>query len=99
MKRPIIAGLGLALVGVLAAGGVAATTARSGDCPGTKICPLTGDLICVERCPVQHPDALACPGTIACPETGETICIDRCPLGVDTAAAPVRDCCQPQRVN
>jgi len=97
MKRPIIAGLGLALVGVLAAGGIAATTA--GDCPGTKICRLTGELICIERCPVEHPDALPCPGTIACPETGETICIDRCPLGVNPAAAPVRDCCEVQPVN
>jgi hypothetical protein len=23
------------------------------DCPGTKVCPVTGQLICVDRCPAQ----------------------------------------------
>ena len=33
------------------AGGVAAYNRV--DCPGTKVCPLTGQVICVDRCPVQ----------------------------------------------
>lgn len=40
----------LTLVGI-GAGGVAAY--NRADCPGTKVCPLTSQVICVDRCPVQ----------------------------------------------
>ena len=29
----------------------AAAVAGRSDCPGTKICPLTGEVICVDQCP------------------------------------------------
>lgn len=40
----------LTLVGI-GAGAVAAY--NRDDCPGTKVCPLTGQVICVDRCPIQ----------------------------------------------
>ena len=29
----------------------AAAVASRQDCPGTKFCPLTGEVICVDKCP------------------------------------------------
>jgi hypothetical protein len=40
----------LTLIGI-GAGAVAAY--NRDDCPGQKICPLNGQVICVDRCPVQ----------------------------------------------
>lgn len=40
----------LTLVGLTT--GVAAAINRD-DCPGIKLCPLTGQPVCVDRCPLQ----------------------------------------------
>jgi hypothetical protein len=40
----------LTLAGI-SAGAVAAF--QRSDCPGTRVCPLTGCVVCVDRCPVQ----------------------------------------------
>lgn len=66
------------------------------DCPGKMVCPLTGELVCKDRCPLDIEEGPAgrfccvgkldasradCPGRIACPLTGEPVCRDRCPPG------------------
>ncbi len=33
---------------------VGATVAVRTDCPGTVVCPLTGEIVCVDRCPVAR---------------------------------------------
>ena len=63
MKRVLLAVLVLALVG----GGIAVAASPSGeqvlakdparaDCPGLIECPLTGDMICADECPLQDGD-------------------------------------------
>jgi len=91
-------------VGIIATAAVVATAyavsfsssspADRSDCPGTIVCPLSGELVCKDRCPADsaetasiHTDGLAefdadradCPGRIECPLTGELVCKDRCP--------------------
>ncbi|MBI2839383.1 MAG: hypothetical protein HYX75_13795 [Acidobacteria bacterium] len=46
------------LAGVLLAGGVSAveyskSRAARLDCPGKIVCPLTGNLVCRDRCPIK----------------------------------------------
>lgn len=60
------------------------------DCPGKVVCPLTGEEVCKDRCPLATGKAKAetrqdCPGKVTCPLTGEEVCKDECPVG---AAAP-----------
>lgn len=46
--------LALAILGVATLGAVklgAANTGRA-DCPGQIVCPLTGKLVCRDRCPI-----------------------------------------------
>lgn len=81
------------LFGVLALGLVAATyplatassKAKRSDCPGKVVCPLTGEEVCKDRCPLAakaektDPTRADCPGQIECPLTGELVCRDQCP--------------------
>ena len=64
---------------VLALGFSAAGTQRD-DCPGTITCPLTGEEVCKDRCPLLDAERWDCPGKIECPLTGDVVCADRCPL-------------------
>ncbi len=86
----------VALLGALAVG---ATTLALSDsnptpCPGTILCPQTGETICADRCPLTGDNADDCPGTIVCPLTGETTCKDRCPVeGEEPAEPTTRACC------
>ena len=42
----------LVAVPLLAAAAItAAAVAGRSDCPGTKICPLTGQVVCIDQCP------------------------------------------------
>ena len=80
------------LFGVLALGLVAAayplatpnTKAQRIDCPGKVVCPLTGEGVCKELCPLSAKASKTdltradCPGQIECPLTGELICRDKC---------------------
>jgi hypothetical protein len=54
------------------------------DCPGKVICPLTGEEVCKDRCPltVKKTDSTRadCPGQIECPLTEELVCRDQCPV-------------------
>ena len=101
-KRVIWKGLGitgiLLLVGVtVAASGFNSPTERA-DCPGKVTCPITGEEVCKDKCPLIDADRADCPGKIECPITGELVCRDRCPLG-SSADASVSDaelpaCCR-----
>jgi len=65
------------------------------DCPGKIICPITGEEICKDQCPLIDPDRSDCPGKIECLLTGELVCRDRCPVGAGKAKAEtVPSCCQ-----
>lgn len=55
-----------------AGAGVAAATAVAGymastpkaereDCPGTIVCPLTGELVCADECPIKSGEMTAAP--------------------------------------
>lgn len=81
----------VALSGALAFPLVFAGTLRS-DCPGKFVCPLTGNEVCKDRCPLsaKKTDSTRadCPGQIECPLTGELICRDKCPAAT-TAKADV----------
>lgn len=37
----------------LGAFGLASTQAGRPDCPGKIVCPLTGELVCKDRCPID----------------------------------------------
>ena len=96
MKRFILTSLfGVLALGLVAAAyplATASTRAERSDCPGQVVCPLTGQVVCKDRCPlvakVTKTDATRadCPGQIECPLTGELICRDKCPA--TTAAKP-----------
>jgi len=94
--------LSLAVLLSAAAGITAFAMASSGsersDCPGKIVCPLTGGLVCKDRCPLdQTAERNDCPGRIVCPLTGAPVCKDRCPLGETAAAAPLTQrppCCR-----
>ncbi len=95
-RRPILLALGaLTLVGL---GGLvfARASADRPDCPGKVECPLTGEPVCRDRCPLIDPDREDCPGRIACPLTGELVCRDRCPLVAEGARERERPapCCR-----
>ncbi len=68
----------------LAFAGVGAQTQRA-DCPGKVVCPLSGQEVCKDECPLAATKTAStradCPGQIACPLTGELVCKDQCPVG------------------
>ncbi len=67
------------------------------DCPGKIVCPITGEEICKDQCPLIDPERPDCPGKIECPLTGDLVCADRCPLGAASAKQDtVPDCCRGQ---
>lgn len=49
-------------------------------CPGRLVCPLTGEEVCKDDCPLVDASRPDCPGKIECPLTGELVCRDRCPV-------------------
>jgi len=81
----------------IAAGGLATyslafASGESGTCPGKVTCPVTGDEICKDQCPLVDADRADCPGKVECPITGELVCSDECPLGLASVAAEP-SCC------
>ena len=86
MIRKIAASVAIVLLlmaGTVLAYGLVTNGARP-DCPGKVECPLTGELVCRDQCPLLDSDRADCPGEVECPLTGELVCRDRCPL-LDTA--------------
>ena len=96
MKKLVLTSLfGLvALVGLAVAYPLAEASGSKetrADCPGKVTCPLTGEEVCKDKCPLtaRKTDATRadCPGQIECPLTGELVCLDKCPA--TDAAKPV----------
>ncbi len=54
----VLAGVG---IGVAAWAATTATTDRP-DCPGKVVCPLTGELVCKDRCPLGTPTTAGAAG-------------------------------------
>ena len=99
MKGKILWTAGLLLVlGVsVAAYGFTFGSARI-DCPGKVVCPITGEEVCKDQCPLIDASRSDCPGKIECPLTGELVCRDECPLGAGKAEAQAKSdlppCCR-----
>ncbi len=95
----MLAGLGLAVSGSF---GLSSDADRP-DCPGQITCPLTGELVCRDKCPLIDHTRKDCPGMIVCPLTGELVCKDRCPLGdkalIGAKASDKPSCCAKQQRN
>jgi hypothetical protein len=102
MKGNILWGTGLLLVlGVTAvAYGFTFDSARS-DCPGKIVCPITGEEVCKDQCPLIDASRSDCPGKIECPLTGKLVCRDECPLGAGKAKVAaetgLRSCCRGEK--
>ncbi len=92
-KIMLIAAVPASLSVVALAMNSASKRADRADCPGRITCPLTGELVCEDECPVDaagdqaaqpvaalptDPARADCPGLITCPLTGELICEDEC---------------------
>lgn len=69
-----------------------------GDCPGKVVCPLTGEEVCKDQCPLIDANRADCPGKVVCPLTDEPVCQDECPLGADEKAVEADEelppCCR-----
>jgi len=88
----------LLLVGVtMAASGVVRSDQRA-DCPGTVTCPINGEEVCKDQCPLIDASRADCPGKVECPLTGELVCRDQCPLGAgddeERSEDEVSPCCR-----
>ncbi|HUG68507.1 MAG TPA: hypothetical protein VMM76_12210 [Pirellulaceae bacterium] len=107
MKNNVIARKGLWIVGLLLMFGISVAAygfSRAGerveraDCPGKLACPLTGEVVCKDQCPLVDAQQDDCPGKIECPLTGELVCQDECPLGAEGKAAEAGEelplCCR-----
>ena len=93
MKKIALATAALALL--LGGTVLAFSIPGAGDCPGTITCPLTGDEVCKDQCPLLDAQREDCPGKIECPLTGELVCKDRCPAGQsDSEVASLPSCCR-----
>lgn len=97
MKQVALRSALLALIvgGTVVAYGFSRSNAAQENCPGTVVCPLTGEDVCKDRCPLLDANRLDCPGKISCPATGEPICRDECPLAdVRQTDADLPPCCR-----
>ena len=78
-----------------------ATSGERANCPGKVTCPITGDEVCKDRCPLSDAARTDCPGKVECPLTGDFVCRDECPVGTKvateniTSAVPI--CCRTAR--
>ena len=76
----LMAGVSMAAYGVNQSG-------ERADCPGKVACPLTGEEVCKDQCPLVDANREDCPGKVECPLTGELVCRDECPLGAEGKTA------------
>jgi len=58
-------------------------------CPGRLVCPLTGEEVCKDECPLVDASRSDCPGRIECPLTSELVCRDRCALASTNSSASI----------
>lgn len=90
-RKAFLSGVGGLIVLAMGAFAVNAANSERADCPGKVVCPINGETICKDECPLIDPNRPDCPGKIGCPITGEMICKDQCPVGdIDDAA----ECCE-----
>ncbi len=80
MTKLILAAALMIPVGVSAVAYNNSDDAVRSDCPGKVKCPLSGEMVCKDKCPLVDANRADCPGKIECPLTGELVCKDRCPL-------------------
>ena len=93
--KPILVGLAMGVLAASLGYGVSTTENDRPDCPGRIVCPLTGQEICADRCPVIAAHRPDCPGQITCPLDGQPVCRDRCPVTAAQTDQPTeaRACC------
>ncbi len=63
LRRTVLIGMFVACVAAAGLALAAGSNSRS-DCPGQIICPLTGELVCKDRCPLgaqQHVESTDLP--------------------------------------
>ncbi len=54
MSKPVAPAALLVAAGLCVTALAASSTVRPRpDCPGKVVCPLTGDLVCADRCPLR----------------------------------------------
>ncbi len=96
MKRVLLSLTAVAVVGLIVAAAGATAGFQRSDCPGKIICPLTGDEVCKDQCPLADAARDDCPGKIECPIDGSLVCRDQCPLASveNGATQPQRSCCR-----
>jgi hypothetical protein len=93
MQKDVVVRKGFWIAGLLLMLGVTVAAygfSRAGervDCPGTVLCPLTGEEVCKDQCPLTDASRADCPGKVECPLNGELVCRDKCPLGADSKTA------------
>ena len=79
-------------VGGLTSYSLAFAGGEGSTCPGTVVCPITGDEVCQDECSLVDANRADCPGKVECPLSGELVCSDECPLGLASAVAKP-SCC------
>ncbi len=79
-------------VGGLTTYSLAFASGEGNTCPGKVVCPVTGDEVCRDECPLVDANRDDCPGKVECPLSGEPVCSDECPLGLASAVA-TPSCC------
>lgn len=93
MKRLLLSFSLVLAIGAIVAVAGAATGFQQSDCPGKVVCPLTGDEVCRDQCPLVDANRDDCPGKIECPITGELVCRDKCPVGDANGTEEPGSCC------
>ncbi|WP_425399184.1 hypothetical protein [Aeoliella sp.] len=79
-------------VGGLTTYSLALASGDGSTCPGKVVCPITGDEVCQDECPLNDANRADCPGKVECPLTAELVCSDECPLGLESAVTKP-SCC------
>lgn len=82
-------------VAVAAFGFNRVTDSGRGNCPGKVVCPLTGEEVCKDQCPLVDANRADCPGKVECPLTGDLVCRDDCPLAKEDKSANSNEALSP----
>ncbi len=51
-RKGTLVGLCALVLAAVSAFGLAAVSTERADCPGKVVCPLTGELVCKDKCPL-----------------------------------------------
>ena len=89
-KYMLLALITVTALGSFAAYSLAFSKEQRSDYPAAVVCPINGDEVCKDRCPLMDAGRADCPGKVDCPLTDEPVCADQCPVESateDTAAA------------